>query len=237
MKKKVSVLLGIFIVIAFLASPIFAIPILINNPSFEADVAPSGPPYGDFGDWIMWPPYSDSRNIITGWTISLAAGVFHPNLNALPSELSLYYLPDGINSAYIDHGYIQQTTTHYLMAGETYNLSVHVGRRLEWPMIPNFPGYEIALLSGNTVLTTYATGSYPDDISPGFWVERNLTYTAKDSDPMDLISVRLRTYDVQTNFDLVSLDYTPVPLPAGILLLGSGLLGLPLLRFCKTRKF
>lgn len=169
----------------------------INNYSFEHTVLAVG-----------------QNNVgIYGWTNS-SGGAFHP------STASFTTVPDGVNTAWLNGGSAAQTLSTVLTANTSYTLMVDVGDRKDWNY---FPGYNIALMAGSTVLASDSSLT-PNN---GF-LTSIVNYTALSSNPLlgTALTIRLTSYGTQVNFDNVRLDVTTVPVPAAAWLLGSGLLGL-----------
>jgi hypothetical protein len=109
-----------------------------------------------------------------------------------------------------------------LEAGVTYTLDVYVGRRTDnispysWPT-----GVEVGLYVGGTELASSGAISDP---GLGLWRFVEVSYVAPSNGGP--LRIQLTSNGVQADFDLVSLRDDKVPLPSGVLLLGSGLLGL-----------
>jgi hypothetical protein len=104
-------------------------------------------------------------------------------------------------------------------------LQVDVGNRLD---IYHFPaGTSVALYAGSNLL------AYNDPAAPtaGYWATDTLIFTSSASTPGlgDNLKIVLTSGGTQADFDDVRLS--SVPLPPTVLLLGSGLAGLGLLRF------
>ncbi len=205
-------------------------PIAINNPSFETA---SGPWSGteDTGQYNL---------SITGWTTTGSNGTWIPNLSHTPSYFTPPTIPDGTHVAYSNGGTIYQALGVTLQPG-TYTLTVYVGRRNDiWPSVsfPNYP-YYVGLFSGDTFTGTNVLDSIYEPVTQGKWRSVTLTYTPVSGDPFgQQLGIFLYSQGTQVDFDKVSLTRTfeaAVPIPASVLLLGSGLAGLGLLRFRRKR--
>jgi hypothetical protein len=134
-------------------------------------------------------------------------------------------LPDGNQVAWSNGGTISQTLSATLQANTKYTLGAYVGNRL----ILNFPGYDIQLLAGTTVLASSGSSVTPTD---GTFAPVTVSYTSGSSGSLlgQALQIRLTSQtgtNAQTNFDLITLDASPIPEPSAILgLLGFGLLGI-----------
>ncbi|GBL09572.1 hypothetical protein MSj_01051 [Microcystis aeruginosa Sj] len=136
-------------------------------------------------------------------------------------------LPNGNQVAWSNGGTISQTLSATLQANTKYTLGAYVGRRLA--PTNNFPGYNIQLLAGSTVLASSGSSVTPAE---GTFAPVTVSYSSGSSSPLfgQALEIRLTSLsgvNVQTNFDLITLDASPIPEPSAILgLLGFGLLGI-----------
>ena len=133
-------------------------------------------------------------------------------------------LPNGSQVAWSNGGTISQTLSATLQANTKYTLGAFVGRRLAL----NFPGYNIELLAGTTVLASSGNSVTPTD---GTFAPVTVSYTSGISvTPGQALKIRLTSQtgaNAQTNFDLITLDASPIPEPSAMLgLLGFVLLGI-----------
>jgi len=192
--------------------------IFIANHSFEAPIItdPSG---------ILDTGMSTTGN----WTFAGAMnqGFINPGVgeNDVPG---FWYgsppnLPLGAGSqvAWSNGGTISQTLTETLQANTKYTLGVYVGHRQNVA----FAGYNIELLAGATVLASN------NSITPaaGTFAPVTVSYTSGSSGSLlgQALQIRLTSNGEQANFDLITLDASPIPEPSAMLgLLGFGLLGI-----------
>jgi hypothetical protein len=132
-------------------------------------------------------------------------------------------IPDGSQIAWSNGGTISQTLSATLQANTKYTLGAYVGRRQKVA----FPGYNIELYAGGNLLASNS-GVTPAD---GTFAPVTVSYTSGISvTPGQALEIRLTSQtgtNAQTNFDLITLDASPIPEPSAILgLLGFGLLGI-----------
>ncbi|MFM6061995.1 MAG: PEP-CTERM exosortase interaction domain protein, partial [Microcystis panniformis] len=194
--------------------------IFIANHSFENPIAPQK---GTTGFYTI----NSSPVVIGGWLNERATGaqqgVLDPtksqNLTKLDRFYNLQPVPDGVQVAYSNGGTISQTLSETLRANKQYTLGVYVGRR----KVQGFPGYNIELLAGNTVLASN------NSINPtaGTFAHVTVNYSSGNSSPLigQALTIRLTSLGNQTNFDNITLDASTIPEPSAMLgLLGFGLL-------------
>jgi hypothetical protein len=132
-------------------------------------------------------------------------------------------LPNGNQVAWSNGGTISQTLSATLQANTKYTLGAYVGRRQKVA----FPGYNIELYAGGNLLASN------NSVTPaeGTFAPVTVSYTSGISvTPGQALEIRLTSQtgtNAQTNFDLITLDASPIPEPSAILgLLGFGLLGI-----------
>lgn len=199
----------------------FASPLVVDNFSFEADT----------------PTTLDHKNNpytynLTGWTKS---GLnWYAGTHSFPNEVYPGGVPDGNNVAFVNRGFIAQATPYVLTAGHLYTLSAMVGQRTD---SVGFGSYGVELWAGAD-LVLQAANTVP---APGTFVLNQASYLATGSEafigqPLTIKLVNYRDLFIegvatayQVNFDDVKLSnavVSPVPLPAGVILVGSGLLTL-----------
>lgn len=186
----------------------------ILNPSFENPVAPLQPDgqfytVGSISDWTLNP--SDTQ------------GVFNPSASQISTGGNTYYnqpVPDGNQVAFSNGGTISQQLSTVLQPNSQYTLGVSVGRRNN----VSFPGYNIELLAGSTVLASNSS-VIPN---PGTFILVAVNYISGNSGSLigQPLGIRLSSPADQVNFDDVTLDVTSTPEPSSVLgLMSLGILG------------
>lgn len=186
----------------------------VANPSFEADTPDN--------NWVYWPDASSPRRLqgqITGWTLSAPTQQGVHRFTA--AEFSS--IPDGLNVAYVNTGYISQIITgKSVIAGHIYTLEAMAGKRLD--QATRTISYALELLAGGNQL------AYLQDTvdTPGTFELASLVYPATQNLAGDL-EIRLWSFGGQSSFDAVSLSNAtppPAPIPGSVALMLTGLVGM-----------
>ena len=197
-------LMGICLLVAVTSAPVWATPIniTISNSSFESPVLvpPNSPGY--------W------NGTVQDWTLTGTGGTWSP--------IPTYYsgVPDGAQVSWLHDGSLSQPVGAILTANYTYTLSAYVA---QWSGNPTF---SVQLLAGNHLLNeTTGTAS----LQSFDHVQVQFTPTSGNPYLGESLTVKLVSSGTENDFDNISLNYA-VPLPPTAWLLGSGLVGLGLLR-------
>lgn len=119
---------------------------------------------------------------------------------------------------------MSQSISDLLESNSTYTLSVNIGSR--GYSLDTWNGYRVQLWADETLLAEDDTSLVPQERS---FLTSVLMYTSSDSSEGlgGNLEVRLQSYSsVDVVFDNVSLEVTPVPIPASIYLFMTGVIGL-----------
>jgi hypothetical protein len=189
-----------------------AVSIPISNAGFEDPALADG---------------TNTTNTVPGWSgIGSSFGVFDPDTSFFTS------IPEGENVLFIENGEVFQTLTSVLASG-LYELTVQVGDSLQDPDSP----FTVQLRAGSTILAS-ATGPDPAN---GLFTTVTVTYTAGALDPAlgQALEIRLidneASFTTEPYFDAVRLEFTAVPEPSAVLLLGAGILATGAARLWRRR--
>lgn len=193
--------------------------IFIANHSFES------PPITDPSGFT-----TISSGTSNNWTFAGGSvqGFLNPGIAETATPGDHFYgtsptLPNGNQVAWSNGGTISQTLSATLQANTKYTLGAFVGRRFG----ESFPGYNIQLLAGTTVLASSGSSVTP---TAGTFAPVTVSYTSGSSGSLigQALKISLTSSSgSQTNFDLITLDASPIPEPSAMLgLLGFGLLGI-----------
>lgn len=211
--KKLStgcLLIGMAVLI-IAVTPAFATLLTINNYSFESPAK----------------LVSQTDPNVTGWTKTGSGGVWHP----------AFTVPDSVQIAFLKSGTLSQQLSDTIQTGATYTLSTYV----EKYYANNNQRYRVQLYavtgSGDVLLNEV----YGIPALAQHFYQVSTVYTADSTyagDPLkiELVAEKLSTTSCEMHFDLVTLDKAAtVPIPASMLLFGTGLLGLGWLRRLKKQ--
>ena len=203
MKLRFSLLAGLFVCLPILSYTAFAGSIPVANFSFE--MAPAFNVFcGGTCEYTVGLPVPDWNT--TGATGQWITGGYAGNPPAF----------DGSVLAYSNGGTLSQDVGT-VTVGPTYTLQVEILHRTDLPMTG------IAQLEIGGVVVATATGT---DMGPGTWSDWTATYTPIAADAGKTLTILLTSSGEQGDWDnvrLTSSGSTAVPEPAGMLLLGSGL--------------
>ncbi len=179
--------------------------IVVVNPSFET--MPAGG-LNDSSTLGLWDVGS-----VPGWTESGDA----PMGQYQASGLTFNKLDDGSTIGFANAGGTLSQDVGRVTAGSTYILSVDIGQRLDIP----------STVSADLLVNGVAYAAIGTQAMPGGWATFTATYTALSSDINDIITIQLKAFAGQGDFDNISLiDPPDVPEPASAALLGACLAAL-----------
>lgn len=183
-----------------------AAPITISNSGFEGQVLPDA-------NYIITVP--------TGWTLDFGTmhGVWNPDNSWFPAGL-----PGESHIAWLHEAGISQTLADVYQPGLEYQLSVYVGRWIDTP-----PDFTIAFIAGGDTLAslTRSASIIPRNTFSLFTLD--LPALSPGDPRLGLpIRIALSSTGREVDFDALSLEANPVPVPEPaawtLLLAGAALL-------------
>lgn len=211
------------------AGPAQALDVVVPNFNFEANARPDG---------VL------ASGVLDGWQVTgnwVSFGTYNPNQSyygtpliadtAFPSNGSgVIGTMNGPNLAYIfgptvAGAFITAATSHGVVAGETYVLTVAIGQRFGPPNQQTYSPVTLSLLDGDSTLSSTVITAPP---AAGTFGDASLIYTAQAGDSGNL-RIRLGIASGQyADFDNVRLTVSPVPEPSSVaaMVLGLTVLGL-----------
>jgi len=176
----------------------FAVDIPILNDSFESPPVAQGTPGTSPANW------SSHGGAIMGFE----AYAYYPFIGDTDDDDFLNPPPDGSQVLLIEFvtpgkGVFQQLGSTF-QAGSQYSLSVKVGSSVYYNF-PGFPGYQIELVAGDTVLDTASGNS--SSVPLGGFITANLTYNFDiDHAPLDGEPLQIRLLSAGETLGAVAFD-------------------------------
>lgn len=216
MNRLSSRILGLCLLVGLLLAfqtSVSATPVLdIINPSFETPI---------LGDNLA----VSCSGTQYGWTWSGSGGIWRPASSWFTTPP---HVPEGVNVAWFHGGQISQTLQHTtLQENFTYNLQVYTAK-----ISTSTLHYTVELVAAehNFVLaSTTGLPAYKQFNQVGVTFQATNAYNTYFGDHLKIVLIDPDAREV--DFDNVTLDATStVPIPAGLMLFGSGLLGMALMR-------
>lgn len=215
--KPFQAILSTVLAAGLFATAAEAVPLTVNNPSFET--LGGGLPF-NCGTVCAY-----SIGVIPSWTNAGVNGLFQPGE---PTNTTYFNTPSSDSTptiAFTDGGTISQTVTDTVQAGVVYTLLVDLGSRND----VGFFATADLLING---IRYAATGVAP---VRGGWSTYTATYTGLVADAGQSITIELNATSAEGDFDNVRLSNDlagPTPEPAF-----TSLVGMALVLFGGFRRF
>lgn len=188
----------------------------ITNPGFEQNVV-------DNGSWIT---------VVEGWTgVNSCHGTWNPSPGYFNGTQEA---PEGSNVAWINSGSLSQILTATYQASTNYELTFASAWRNDYTFQPQFTA---ELLAGSTMLAMLTNPVS----TQGDWSTYHLALPATSLSAEALgipitIIFTITGGSTQVDLDAVALTSNPVPIPATVLLLGTGIVSLAGIRLQRKRQ-
>jgi len=202
-----------------------AIPIVVENSSFESVACPGSPDCidGAFGSF--------TQGVVPGWNSAGTgdSGVYNP----LGITFDPGFPSDGFQSGYgnVDSSLTQGGITT-IVDGVMYTLAVDVGRRfdsccstLDFSVSLTADGAAVAIADESDI-----SGGLP---GVGDFGTLTLSFMGSAATSGQSLGIELASFSNQTNWDNVRLSDSTVPEPTSVTLLGLGLVGLGIFSRCR----
>jgi hypothetical protein len=203
-------LMGILLLVALTSAPAWAASITINNYSFEDNILTD----------------NQFTNYATGWTVTKNIPGGGGGAWNLPLRNYGGQAPDGSNVGWVLNASISQELAATVQAHYTYTLEAYVGKKsIVSSVIADYHLQLVAIESGAVLAEATGNATY------NTFTLVTTEYIATNQHIGEHLKIVIGdTHNAELDFDKVTLNSTHAPLPSTVLLLGSGLVGVALLR-------